>query len=315
MLSSTSLLHGNCVFNRNNTVATQQGMKTYWLCKSYRITMCRARCITHQGRVISSTGMHNHPHHMKGSHIANDLNGNTMAVTMRLAAHMPPVISFSQNHSTSNTHNNHNIVVTSSHQRNVHQSNDSHNSQSHDVHSNEQNVHHSLITNQHQHHNETISHQNMMHTVLHQNNLMHLSGMVPTLGPIQSHAQLSQLNSNNIQQSTPELQSTGAHATENRQRLDSSPIPSISSAQQQHIPSDLNRLSQPQKHSAIHSGNQHQNHSHQIENMNSVTVHSPSVESSSLSNTNQPAIENDSTVHHPMSNELSHSPSFKLEEI
>jgi hypothetical protein len=27
MLSSTSLLHGNCIFNRNNTVATQQGMK------------------------------------------------------------------------------------------------------------------------------------------------------------------------------------------------------------------------------------------------------------------------------------------------
>ncbi|XP_017482017.1 PREDICTED: broad-complex core protein isoforms 1/2/3/4/5-like [Rhagoletis zephyria] len=67
MLSSTSLLHGNCVFNRNNTVATQQGMKTYWLCKSYRISMCRARCITHQGRVISATGVHNHPPHMRGS--------------------------------------------------------------------------------------------------------------------------------------------------------------------------------------------------------------------------------------------------------
>lgn len=33
MLSSTSLLHGNCVFNRNNTVATQAGLKTYWLCE------------------------------------------------------------------------------------------------------------------------------------------------------------------------------------------------------------------------------------------------------------------------------------------
>lgn len=28
--------------------------------------MCRARCITHQGRVISATGVHNHPPHMKG---------------------------------------------------------------------------------------------------------------------------------------------------------------------------------------------------------------------------------------------------------
>lgn len=67
MLSSTSLLHGNCIFNRNNTVATQHGLKTYWLCKSYRITMCKARCITHFGRVISATGMHNHQPHMKGN--------------------------------------------------------------------------------------------------------------------------------------------------------------------------------------------------------------------------------------------------------
>lgn len=83
MLSSTSLLHGNCVFNRNNTVATQAGLKTYWLCKcidfhlfpsssetflvvgkSYRISMCKARCITHQGKVISATGFHNHLPHM-----------------------------------------------------------------------------------------------------------------------------------------------------------------------------------------------------------------------------------------------------------
>lgn len=64
MLSSTSLLHGNCIFNRNNTVATQQGLKTYWLCKSYRISMCKARCITHQGKVISATGVHNHVAHM-----------------------------------------------------------------------------------------------------------------------------------------------------------------------------------------------------------------------------------------------------------
>jgi hypothetical protein len=43
MLSSTSLLHGNCIFNRNNTVATQAGLKTYWLCKSYRNTMCKVK--------------------------------------------------------------------------------------------------------------------------------------------------------------------------------------------------------------------------------------------------------------------------------
>ncbi|KAH8310314.1 hypothetical protein KR044_000679 [Drosophila immigrans] len=76
MLSTTSLLHGNCVFNRNNTVATQQGMKTYWLCKSYRISMCRARCITHLGRIISATGVHNHLPHMRGGS-AVACNANT----------------------------------------------------------------------------------------------------------------------------------------------------------------------------------------------------------------------------------------------
>ncbi|KAL5285558.1 hypothetical protein ACFFRR_007332 [Megaselia abdita] len=88
MLSSTSLLHGNCVFNRNNTVATQQGMKTYWLCKSYRITMCRARCITHQGKIISATGVHNHTPHMKpdGSAMGSG-QGNEM---------LPPVQGMSQ---------------------------------------------------------------------------------------------------------------------------------------------------------------------------------------------------------------------------
>ncbi|KAI8122933.1 hypothetical protein CVS40_6178 [Lucilia cuprina] len=75
MLSSTSLLHGNCVFNRNNTVATQQGMKTYWLCKAYRISMCRARCITHQGKIISATGVHNHPPHMRGNGNNTGSNG------------------------------------------------------------------------------------------------------------------------------------------------------------------------------------------------------------------------------------------------
>nr|WVH45129.1 broad-complex core protein [Exorista sorbillans] len=76
MLSSTSLLHGSCVFNRNNTVATQQGMKTYWLCKSYRISMCRARCITHQGKIISATGVHNHPPHMRGNSTTSNNNGS-----------------------------------------------------------------------------------------------------------------------------------------------------------------------------------------------------------------------------------------------
>lgn len=95
MLSPTSLLHNSMIFNRNNTVATQQGMKTYWLwwinslseltkennflfshsfqmithvcSRSYRLTTCRARCITAQGRIMSTTGTHNHPPHVKNS--------------------------------------------------------------------------------------------------------------------------------------------------------------------------------------------------------------------------------------------------------
>lgn len=63
MLTANSLLHENCVFNRNNIVATQAGLKTYWLCKSYRISTCKARCITFKGQVISATGSHNHHPH------------------------------------------------------------------------------------------------------------------------------------------------------------------------------------------------------------------------------------------------------------
>lgn len=81
MLSSTSLLNGNCVFNRNNTVATQQGMKTYWLCKSYRITMCRARCITHQGRILSATGVHNHQPHMKSPNQISNVETKNISQT------------------------------------------------------------------------------------------------------------------------------------------------------------------------------------------------------------------------------------------
>lgn len=92
MLSATSLLHNSMIFNRNNTVATQQGMKTYWLwwfelwycilllhtktsnrpllihvSRSYRLTTCRARCITAQGRIVSTTGQHNHAPHVRNS--------------------------------------------------------------------------------------------------------------------------------------------------------------------------------------------------------------------------------------------------------
>lgn len=104
MLSSTSLLHGNCIFNRNNTVATQQGLKTYWLCKSYRISMCKARCITHQGKVISATGVHNHLPHMNSK---QDIPpGHTPNICNPSMAEFSSMPSSSSSSSTHNLHNN-----------------------------------------------------------------------------------------------------------------------------------------------------------------------------------------------------------------
>lgn len=54
--------------------------------------MCRARCITHQGKIISATGVHNHPPHMKPDGSAMGLGqGNEM---------LPPVAGI--NHPKSN---------------------------------------------------------------------------------------------------------------------------------------------------------------------------------------------------------------------
>lgn len=46
------------------------------LSRSYRLTTCRARCITAQGRIMSTTGTHNHPPHVKNSSASKmDLSG------------------------------------------------------------------------------------------------------------------------------------------------------------------------------------------------------------------------------------------------
>ena len=75
LLSATSLLFKSCIYNKNNTQATLNGLKTYWLCKSYRMSICRARCITHQGKVISATGVHNHEPHIKGANAGQSQQG------------------------------------------------------------------------------------------------------------------------------------------------------------------------------------------------------------------------------------------------
>lgn len=40
--------------------------------RSYRLTTCRARCITAQGRIMSTTGVHNHPPHVKNTTSSRD---------------------------------------------------------------------------------------------------------------------------------------------------------------------------------------------------------------------------------------------------
>lgn len=220
MLSSTSLLHGNCIFNRNNTVATQQGMKTYWLCKSYRITMCRARCITHLGRVISATGVHNHQPHMKGPPASSNPSEFT-----------------NPNQPTSSSGVNTTLRLNQSPQQNIlsqscppqpqlqpqpqnhqHQSQQpqQHGQQPQHHHHNQSNIHHSpsQLSSQPQqshHHNQSSSQaviHNMMHNVLSQNSLMQLSNIAPILNPLQHHTpQLPHIHPPSSLQITPILNS------------------------------------------------------------------------------------------------------------
>lgn len=177
MLSSTSLLHGNCVFNRNNTVATQQGMKTYWLCKSYRITMCRARCITHQGKIISATGVHNHPPHMKPDGSAMG-SGNEM---------LPPVGGMPQTKSNNGSAINRPPPQTQHHPHHLHPS------------------------NQHLQQPNTVI-QNMMHNV----NLMQMS-MIPhspgssVAPPMMSPSSLHSPSNPRSHQSSHSMDSPGLH--------------------------------------------------------------------------------------------------------
>ncbi|XP_055679827.1 sex determination protein fruitless [Lutzomyia longipalpis] len=181
MLSTTSLLHGNCIFNRNNTVATQQGMKTYWLCKSYRITMCRARCITHQGRVISATGVHNHQPHMKSSGDGGMMNalspGTAMRVPQGVAGQGIP------NPPPTNA-----LPVTSQASQSLQMANLSP----------QQTLNAQQMHQQHQNHHHQSSghhhgpHVNVMHNVLSHNNLMQLSNMNPIGNPNQHHGNMHQ---------------------------------------------------------------------------------------------------------------------------
>lgn len=295
MLSSTSLLHGNCIFNRNNTVATQQGMKTYWLCKSYRITMCRARCITHQGRVISATGVHNHQPHMKGPHYPSDFpmptssgsgsNGNSANhPSMRLPLPPPPPISTGQSSAIQ-----HGINHLAPPQHQLIQQTDSH-----------QSLHHSPSQSHHghqEHHgpsanaqsqstsNNSVSLQNMMQSVLNPNNVLHQSHISQILNPIhhQHHPHVQLLN--RVDAHGPQGGSHGVHGPHDSHsshgshghvshpspHMNSSHhppsslqiTPIISSNQDLHSPDSSPRSSSHGHHLHTHHGHLHQNQIHQ----------------------------------------------------
>jgi hypothetical protein len=74
-------------------------MKTYWLCKSYRLSMCRCRCITHQGKLISTTGSHNHAPHVKGTGNVMFTQGNPNVLQVQnVGMDVPMLEPIQQNH-------------------------------------------------------------------------------------------------------------------------------------------------------------------------------------------------------------------------
>lgn len=317
MLSSTSLLHGNCIFNRNNTVATQQGMKTYWLCKSYRITMCRARCITHQGRVISATGMHNHQPHMKGSYPNTDFvqsgngasvssNGNSISVSMRLPSVIPGSLSAPQiPHGQSPP--NSNLISPPQHHLPI---------ESHPHEPSATAVHQSPSTSQHQpHHSEhpslsvslasshpnsnAASLQTMMHNVLSQNNLSHLTNMAPILNPAQTHPHLTH--------GVPHPNELHAsHAVENIHNINSPGSP----RNLMHHARPLEAQQHQLHPNAMHSHQQH--HPTQPSDNNSPVILSPPVETPP--HQTQPTPESDTMSHHSLASEMP-AASFKIEQM
>ncbi|XP_031636675.1 histidine-rich glycoprotein-like [Contarinia nasturtii] len=349
MLSSTSLLHANCIFNRNNTVATQQGMKTYWLCKSYRITMCRARCITHQGRVLSATGVHNHQPHMKGSYPNSEFvqsgntttcatsNGNSISISMRLPSSIPVTTVTTQSHSSSPTSQSI-LPATSQHQEvphSQHHLNNENQTQEPPNHTVTTNVHHSPPSN-HQHHshhsehptssshanNNSTSLQNMMQNVLSQNNLMQLTNMTPILNPMHNHSHMAHLHSSHLSNELHVTPSQNHENNENNENLHSpdSPRSSMHHAQlvRHQMTDDVNRMTQHHSHSTgtMHGQQQqqqHHHHHHHQSNENNSPVGLSPIETPP--HRSQLTSESDSNVHHSLANEMTSSSSFKLEQI
>lgn len=199
--------------------------------------MCRARCITHQGRVISATGVHNHPPHMKGVHpnseflaqSGNGASGSNHSVTMRLPSVIPSSqaqtiqtsISQSSPAATSTTTSHmmttQHAIAQQSASSTPHTPEASHHStqmhlnspsaamqQQQQQHGDHHSATPSPAAGNHQNNGSNI--QNIMQNVLSPNNLMHLSAMTPILNPIHNQQQtITGAHSSSALQITPVL--------------------------------------------------------------------------------------------------------------
>lgn len=299
MLSSTSLLHGNCIFNRNNTVATQQGMKTYWLCKSYRITMCRARCITHQGRVISATGVHNHQPHMKGSstyppsdtsyvstNCPTGSGSSTSAGSMRLSVPTQNQTSNAQHtggsHLSQQPHQLHGLQQSQGDSVQDHSLH--HHSPSHGHHHHEHHVGPTSSTSSIQSSSNTLTLQNMVQSVLSPNGLLHSQILNPIHLHHHPHSTHSSHASHSAHSSPHLLAPAGLQITPiGNQNLQSPESPRTASAHAHH-------LTTQHQHGHSHAQHTHQQHPsqsllHQQESPG-LQHHHQTIGPSSVNNTN-----------------------------
>ncbi|KAL7040829.1 hypothetical protein ACKWTF_000532 [Chironomus riparius] len=81
MLSATSLLHNSMIFNRNNTVATQQGMKTYWLWYEFNFLYSEIR-----GRILRSE--------KSIFALKIEFGGHSLMMSIKFMNFMTPIFSF-----------------------------------------------------------------------------------------------------------------------------------------------------------------------------------------------------------------------------
>lgn len=283
--------------------------------------MCRARCITHQGRVLSATGLHNHQPHMKANtncdyiqsnansnHLSNGLNisgpirlTNMTAMTSLAPASTnqtpPPIDQHQAEIIRQSVHDEASTTLSQLHCPTASQTTTTATMttlhQAINQSTNENSTNPTYIISQH---NNNNSLQNMMHSVLTQNPLMNLANITPMMNPMQNHTNLS--HTNNIHGSS-DLHVVGGQESDANHSMNSPESPHCmqhSSMIRHQMPTtDLNRI----VHSTelIHGHQQHSAELTVVSNVESA-VAATGADSNSVA------------THHSMQTE-----SFKLEQI